>query len=98
MSVVSRVIAGCFALAAFAVAVVSGLAGMNPPTVVLGRALIIMLLCYPVGFLVGLICQRAIDEHHHAFESANPVPEDPTQGQDGLTDSPVDGEEEVLTV
>ncbi len=97
MSVVSRVIAGCFALAAFAVAVVAGVAGSNPPTVVLGRALMAMLLCYPVGFLVGLICQHAINEHLRANEAANPVPEAPVL-DDELAGPGHEGGEEVLTV
>ncbi len=56
-------IAGCFALAAFAVAVVAGLGGGNATTSILLRAIMAMIACYPVGLLVGLICQRVVQEH-----------------------------------
>ena len=60
---VSRAVAGCFALAAFAVAVVAGLAGGNGATAILLRALIVMVICYPVGLLAGLVCQYVVDQH-----------------------------------
>ena len=66
-------IAGCFALAALSVAVVAGLCGGNPAAAVLMRALIAMVVCYPVGFGVGLIAQRLIREHVDAHRSANPA-------------------------
>lgn len=59
----SNVIAGCFALAAFAVAVVAGMAGGNSPTSILGRALIAMISCYPIGLIIGLICARVMADH-----------------------------------
>jgi len=59
----SRSIGGCFALAAFAVAVISGLAAGNAASLVLVRAILAMLVCYPVGLLIGMICTRVIDSH-----------------------------------
>lgn len=59
-------IAGCFALSAFAVAVVAGLAGGNATSSILARALLAMIVCYPMGLLVGLICQRVVQEHLQA--------------------------------
>ena len=53
-------IGGSFALAAFAVAIVAGLASGNPAASVLLRALLAMLICYPVGMTVGLIAQRIV--------------------------------------
>ena len=58
---ISNVIAGCFALAAFAVALVAGLAGDNEASAVLLRAVLAMLLGYPIGLVAGMICARAID-------------------------------------
>ena len=69
----SNVIAGCFAMASFAVAVLSGLFIDNPASAVLGRALVCMLLCYPVGLLVGLVCQRVVTAHIDAHRMANPA-------------------------
>ncbi|MHC4219345.1 MAG: hypothetical protein ACYSU7_12930 [Planctomycetota bacterium] len=59
----SRAVAGCFALAAFAVAVVAGLAGGNASSSILVRALIAMIVCYPVGLIIGLVCQHVIEDH-----------------------------------
>ena len=58
-----KAIAGCFALAAFTVAVIAGLAGGNAATSILVRALIAMIACYPVGLLIGAVCQHVVDQH-----------------------------------
>ena len=73
--VAGRAIAGCFALAAFSVAVVAGLAGGNTATAILVRALIAMIVCYPLGMLVGVLCRRVIDQHlaEQSAESAEKV-------------------------
>lgn len=62
----SNVIAGSFALAAFAVAVVAGMAGGNSATSILVRALIAMIGCYPIGLIIGLICARVMADHVQA--------------------------------
>lgn len=66
----SSAIAGCFALSAFAVAVVAGLAAQNPASSILIRALIAMMACYPVGLIIGLICQRLMFDHIEAHQEA----------------------------
>ena len=71
-----KMIAGCFSLAAFGVAVVAGLASDNPVMMILVRALVSMLLCYPIGWIIGLICQRIISEHIRQHQQAHPVPDD----------------------
>ncbi len=58
-----HVLGGCFAMAAFAVAVVAGLARDNTPSAILLRAVIAMIVCYPVGMLVGMMCLRVLQEH-----------------------------------
>ena len=70
----SRAVAGCFALAAFAVAVVAGLAGGNTPSAILVRALIAMIVCYPLGLVIGLVCQHVIEEHVKARPDAHVAP------------------------
>jgi putative Mn2+ efflux pump MntP len=67
----SKAVAGCFALAAFAVAVVAGIAAGNPPTSILIRALMAMLICYPLGMMIGLVCQHVIEQHIKAEARAN---------------------------
>lgn len=74
---VSRAVAGCFALAAFAVAVIAGLAGGNPATSILIRALLVMVVCYPAGLVVGLVCQHVVDQQGRkgrAEEAASAAP------------------------
>ncbi len=63
MGVASKAIAGCFALAAFSVAVIAGLASDNTAATILTRALFAMVACYPVGLLVGFVCRRVIEQH-----------------------------------
>jgi hypothetical protein len=58
----SKVIAGCFGLSAFAVAIIAGVAAENSIAQVLVRALIATALCYPIGIIVGMICARVITE------------------------------------
>lgn len=65
-------VAGCFALAAFAVAIVAGLATGNPPHVVMWRALLALVACYPVGLAVGLVAQHIVEQHVEAHRVANP--------------------------
>ena len=69
-AVTSNVIAACVALAAFAVAVVAGLFSGNDAAAVLLRALLAMLVCYPVGMLIGIVCQRVIADHLRALDAA----------------------------
>jgi len=66
--------AACMALAAFAVAVLSGLFATNPPQLILTRALIAMLLCYPAGYIIGLVCDRVMTEHLARYQQEHPIP------------------------
>ncbi len=71
----SKVIAGCFALAAFAVAVLAGLAGGNSAASILTRALIAMICCYPIGLMIGVICQRVMTDHIEASRASATMPQ-----------------------
>jgi hypothetical protein len=78
------------------VAIVAGLSRANPAGEVMVRALVCMLLCYPAGYIVGLICRAVINQHIHEHESANPAPSDDT-----VEASPASDEKkqtEVMTV
>ena len=63
IAVTANVIAACVALAAFTVAVVAGLFCGNDSAAILLRALLAMLVCYPIGLAIGGICQRVLAEH-----------------------------------
>ncbi|MEM7229565.1 MAG: hypothetical protein AAF432_12210 [Planctomycetota bacterium] len=101
-----KVIAGCFALTAFAVAVLAGLFAGNPMLEILTRALIIMCICYPVGFLVGLAIDHVIAQHVREHAEANPAPDtssidgsEPREALAGAVAVPaMDGAEEIIEV
>jgi tetrahydromethanopterin S-methyltransferase subunit C len=92
----SKVMAGCLALAGFAVAILAGLAAGNSAGDVLVRALIAMLACYPVGFVVGMICERVIAMHIEQNHDAQAS--DSSGASDGDRSAEASGDEEVLTV
>ncbi|UCD74461.1 MAG: hypothetical protein JSV91_11815 [Phycisphaerales bacterium] len=78
---VSRVIAGCFALAAFATAIVAGLTSGNGASAVLVRASIALIICYPVGLVIGAICQRIVNEYVRTHCQTHPRQQSPSGGE-----------------
>ena len=91
-----KVISACFALASFAVAILAGLASDNPASSVLARALMAMMICYPVGLAIGLICERLIIAHIAAHQLANPVAESVKSDKQPIESKP--GDEEPIVV
>ena len=69
-SELARVIASIFALAAFAVAVIAGLAADNSAARVLGIAVGAMVVCHFIGLWIGAIGQRVVAEHLSKVKSA----------------------------
>ena len=93
-SATHNTIAGCFALAAFTVAIIAGLAAANPAVSVLSRAIVAMLVCYPIGLMVGMIALRIVSDHVEAHEASNPLP-----ANEGVEiEVGEDGEEEEVIV
>ncbi len=95
---IGLVIAGLFAISAFGVALISGLASDNPASSVLARAIMALFLSYPVGWIVGMICQYVIDDHLKIHKEANPA-------LDSMVEFPVnqqmtnkDDDDEIITV
>ena len=64
-----RTFASSFALAAFAVAVLAGLARDVDAAQILLRAIAAMIVCYVVGRLAGKMCEQAIRRHAPAKSS-----------------------------
>lgn len=93
-----RVIACLFALASFGVAMISGLASDNPASSVLTRALMAMFLSYPVGWIVGMICQHVIDDHLKIHKEANPALDSTVEFPMNLQQPKKEKDEEILTV
>lgn len=71
----ARVLATCFALAAFAASLAVGVYVGNDAATVMGRGIAVLLGCYLIGLIVGSAAQRAIDDHTRRHEENNPVPQ-----------------------
>lgn len=71
----SHVIAACFALVSFAAAAMVGAVAGNSATTVLGRALIIMILCWLIGRVIGAVAEQVVDRHIERYKQEHPVPE-----------------------
>ena len=72
----SSVIATSFALLAFVAAAIVGVLADNPTLTVIGRATLVMVVCWPVGLIVGGLAQRTVDAHVKEYKDAHPIPED----------------------
>jgi hypothetical protein len=89
LEIPSRVIAVCFGLVAFAIALVMGLAVGNEPVVILQRAILAMLGCMLVGWVVGVVAQRAVQDRIDAYKKENPLPLERDQEQAAGAAQPV---------
>lgn len=69
----SKVLAAVLGLTAFSIAVVAGLLAGVPGQTVLARALVSMMVCYPVGLVLGLVAGRAISEYLDRYRQEHPV-------------------------
>lgn len=74
-SITGPTIGAILALSAFSVAIVAGMYSGNSATSVVGRALVAMIVCYPVGLGVGWIGRRVVHDHTIAHARSNPVPQ-----------------------
>jgi len=70
-----RAVAACFALAAFCVAIWSGLTSGRSAEAVLGTSLIVMLVCQPIGLVLGLAFRHASLEQISSYKKTNPIPD-----------------------
>lgn len=69
-----RAIAGCLALAAFAIAIISGLAAGRSTDSILSSALVAMLVGQVVGYIAGLVISRTLLESLQSFTSGAGAP------------------------
>lgn len=84
LTIPAKVIATCFALIGFAGAVVVGWAADNEPTTVLWRALIVMVVAWPIGRFIGGVALRVCEESIEAHKKLHPIPGEETD-EDGTT-------------
>lgn len=71
----TRMIAAAFALAAFSVAVLSGMWVSNPTVYVLKLALTSSFVCYIMGYVIGSVGERLMYAQIQEYEAKNPVPD-----------------------
>lgn len=64
-------IAACFGFAAFAVAIVSGLAAGRTLQEILGGAIASLFVCFVIGIVVGVIGERAVQEAATRYTSSD---------------------------
>lgn len=88
----AKLVASCFAMTAFAVAIIAGLAAGNGPGAVLVRALLAMIGCYVIGLIIGMVCQSVLVQHMAAEQR------DTSDAERETAPSRAESEEEVLTV
>jgi putative Mn2+ efflux pump MntP len=69
----SRLIASCFSLSGFAVAIVAGMAVGNPSNRILTVAICSLIVCHIVGLCAGLIGERIVEEYMKEYRAARPV-------------------------
>jgi len=69
----TRVTAAAMGLGAFAVAVLAGLAAGVDASSVIVRAMISLIIVYPIGMALGTVARHVVQEHVKAYRSANPI-------------------------
>ena len=88
---IAGTVAACAALASFTIATVAGLSCGNAAKVVLVRSIVSMLLCYPIGFAIGIVLDRVIRQQFERHREANAEPIDDEMPSE-------DGDEDVIVV
>ena len=96
---ITSVVAGVFALSAFMVALLAGLLGGTDVSVILVRAIMALIVCYPVGLLAGALLSKDIEGGLRDHAQANPVPVEYTeQSADTVEQGDRTDDEEVIEV
>lgn len=73
----SRIIASCFALSAFAIALISGLVAQRSSAAILSTAVFALLICYILGLIIAAVANVAVSERIHTINTSTPVPTPP---------------------
>ncbi len=76
--------ASCFALAGFAIAIVSGLSGGAEAIGVLQGAILAMVICYIVAMVLGKGCATIVREHLERYSEERPLGAPPLETADAL--------------
>lgn len=71
----ARVIAGCFAMCAFAVAVICGVFADNAVSVILSRAIVSLFGGFVLGLIAGELLAFTIRDHLRHYVLEHPIPD-----------------------
>jgi tetrahydromethanopterin S-methyltransferase subunit C len=71
----AKVVSTAFALGAFVVAIIAGLAAQNPSRVVLFDAMIALVVCNVIGLVIGAVMEHAVNEHVDRYRAEHRIPE-----------------------
>lgn len=79
----SRIIASCFALSAFAIALIAGLSAGRSVSEILSTAVFALLGCYILGLIVASVANVAVSERIEQVKAEKPIPtfEDPPKSK-----------------
>lgn len=66
----STTIAACYALTAFAIAIISGVSASSPASDVLADAILALMLCYFVALVAAKVFQVVLDEYQRSIQAA----------------------------
>lgn len=76
LAIPARVIATSFALLCFASTIAVGLFNGNSWVSIISSALLVCMLAYLVGSIVGALILRSVDEQIQRHRDANPIPDE----------------------
>lgn len=76
LAIPARVIATSFALICFAATIVVGLSNGNDWQSILSSAILVCLIAWGVGTLVGMLILQSVNEQIDRHREANPVPDE----------------------
>jgi hypothetical protein len=82
LAIPPKVIASSFALISFTGALVVGFAAGNELSTIVWRAIIVMLVSWPIGRIIGAVAWRATQENIEAYKLAHPIPSDDESGDE----------------
>lgn len=83
----TRIIASCFALSAFAIALIAGLNADRDAASILSTAVFALIVCYILGLIIASIANVAVRERIDQLKAEKPIPtyDDPPQTSESST-------------
>lgn len=70
----TRIIASCFALSAFAIALIAGLNADRSASAILSTAVFALVVCYILGLIIASMANVAVSERIDQLKAEKPIP------------------------